>query len=110
MRSDLLAGGANPEVALSRTLAAHPDPAIVRRELATCGSSVAWSCQYVTRSVYRNLGAFDDAGRLGEVVAAFRVSPSAPYDQGLLSSRGRGDWYRAAADSLFAPRTDRGGA
>jgi hypothetical protein len=100
VRSDL-GDAANPEVALSRQLAAHPDPAIVRRELARCPSSVASSCEYVTRSVFRNLGAFADAGRLGDTVAAFRASPQAEYDQALLSSRDDGDWYRAAVDALF---------
>jgi hypothetical protein len=92
---------ANPEVALSRELAAHPDPAIVRRELARCRSSEPWSCQHVTRSVFRNLRAFEDAGTLGDAVAAFRGLPSAAYDEGVLSSRDRGDWYRGAADALF---------
>jgi hypothetical protein len=100
VRADL-GDATNSEVVLSRALAAHPDPAIVRRELAGCRSSVAWSCQYVTRSVLRNLGAFADAGRLGDAVAAFRTSPSAAYDQALLHSRDDGDWYRAAADALF---------
>jgi hypothetical protein len=92
---------ANPEVALSRELAAHPEPATVRRELARCRSSEASSCQHVTRSVFRNLRAFEDAGTLGDAVAAFRGLPSAAYDEGVLSSRGRGDWYRSAADALF---------
>lgn len=92
---------ANPEVALSRELAAHPDPAIVRRELARCRTSEAWSCQHVTRSVFRNLRAFEDAGTLGDTAAAFRGLPSAAYDEGVLSSRDRGDWYRSAADALF---------
>jgi hypothetical protein len=92
---------ANPEVALSRELAAHPDAAIVRRELARCRSSEPWSCQHVTRSVFRNLRAFEDAGTLGDAVAAFRGLPSAAYDEGVLSSRDRGDWYRGAADALF---------
>jgi hypothetical protein len=100
VRADLGDAG-NSEVLLGRELAADPDPAIVRRELARCRSSVAWSCQYVTRSVIRNLGAFADAGRLGDAVAAFRGSPSAAYDQALLRSRDHGDWYRAAADALF---------
>jgi hypothetical protein len=55
----------------------------------------------VTRGVFRSLQVFDDAGRLGDVRAAFRVSPSARYDQAFLSSRDRGDWYLAAADALF---------
>jgi hypothetical protein len=92
---------ASPEAVLSRELAARPDPATVGRQLARCRSSVPWSCQYVTRSVFRNLGKFEEAGRLGDAIAAFRTSPSAPYDQALLSSRDEGDWYRAAADALF---------
>ena len=100
VRADL-GDTANPEVVLSRKLAAHPDPAIVRGELARCRSSVAWSCQYVTRSVFRNLDAFAGTGRLGDVRAAFRSSPQPAYDQALLSSRDEGDWYRAAVDSLF---------
>jgi hypothetical protein len=92
---------ANPEVALSRALAADPDPAIVRREVARCRSSEASSCQHVTRSVLRNLRAFDDAGTLGDAVAAFHGLPSVAYDEGVLSSRDRGDWYRSAADALF---------
>ena len=91
----------SPEIALSRVLAARPDPAIVRRELARCRSSEASSCQYVTRSVFRNLRSFEDAGRLADAVAAFRGLPSAAYDEGVLSSRDRGDWYRRAADALF---------
>jgi hypothetical protein len=100
MRADL-GDEANPEVALSRELAARPDPALVRRELARCRSSEPWSCQYVTRSVLRNLGELEDAGRLGDAMDAFRVSPTVTYDQALLSSRDDGDWYRAAADALF---------
>jgi hypothetical protein len=92
---------ANPEVALSRQLAARPEPALVRRELARCRSSEPWSCQYVTRSVLRNLGELEDAGRLGDALDAFRVSPTVTYDQALLSSRDDGDWYRTAADALF---------
>jgi hypothetical protein len=100
VRTDL-GTAANQEVSLSRELAARPDPAVVRRELALCRSSVAWSCQYVTRSVFRNIDEFADAGRLEAAVAAFRGSPSVTYDQALLSSRNDGDWYRAAADALF---------
>jgi hypothetical protein len=100
VRTDL-GDAANPEVVLSRQLAAHPDPAIVRRELARCRSSVAWSCEYVTRSVLRNIGAFADVGRLDDAVAAFRASPQAEYDQAVLSSRDDGDWYRPAVDALF---------
>jgi hypothetical protein len=99
VRTDLV--DANSEVGLSRRLAAHPDPAIVRGELARCRTPVAWSCQYVTRSVLRNIGAFADAGRLDDAVAAFRASPQAEYDQAVLSSRDDGDWYRPAVDALF---------
>jgi hypothetical protein len=101
VRADLVDDDANPEATLSRELAARPDPALVRRELDRCRSPVPWSCQYVTRSVFRNLGEFEDAGRLGDAVDAFRRSPTATYDQALLSSRDDGDWYRAAADALF---------
>jgi hypothetical protein len=104
VRADLRGEGTSAEVELSRTLAADPDPATVRRELAVCRSSVASSCQYVTRSVYRNLGAFDDAGTLDETIAAFDGLPSARYDQALLNSRSQGDWYEQAADSLFDTR------
>lgn len=92
---------AQPEVVLSRELAARPDPATVRREIAQCPSTAAWSCQHVTRAVFRNLRAFDDAGTLDETVAAFRGLPSAAYDKGVLSSREHGDWYRGAADALY---------
>jgi hypothetical protein len=104
VRADLQGEGTSAEVELSRTLAADPNPAIVRRELAVCRSAVASSCQYVTRSVYRNLRTFDDAGTLDETIAAFDDLLSSPYDQALLSSRTDGDWYEQAADSLFERR------
>jgi hypothetical protein len=94
----------NPEIGLSRTLAVEPDPRIVRRELETCRSSDAASCQYVTRAVYRNLSTFDDAGTLDETIAVFEKSPAAEYDQALLRSRSKGDWYEEAADVLFERR------
>jgi hypothetical protein len=102
VRRDLLAGVPSREVTLSRALAADPDPARVRRELASCPTTDAWSCQYVTRSVLRNLRRFEAAGRLGDVRAAFQASPSARYDMAVLSSRDRGDWYLPAADALLA--------
>jgi hypothetical protein len=92
VRADLLEADA-PEVVLSARLARDPDPALVRRELEACDDGGAWSCQYVTRSVYRNLRAFEAAGTLAKVIAEFRPVTSAAYDTALLSSRSRGDWY-----------------
>lgn len=103
VRTDLQDTGTSPEVALSRKLARDPDPATVRRALAECESSTEWSCQHVTRSVYRNLRTFEDVGTLDETIAAFDGLPTAAYDQALLSSRTDGNWYEPAADSLFDP-------
>ncbi|MBA2326908.1 MAG: hypothetical protein H0V95_09745 [Actinobacteria bacterium] len=103
VRTDLQDTGSSPEVALSRKLARDPDPATVRRALAECESATVWSCQHVTRSVYRNLRTFEAAGTLDETIAAFDDLPSAAYDQAVLRSRTDGDWHEQAADWLFDP-------
>jgi hypothetical protein len=101
VRADLTDPAASREVSLSRELASDPDPERVRRELELCESEVAWSCQYVTRSVFRNLRALDEGGgQLDAILAVFRGRPSGAYDEALLTSRREGDWHRAAADYL----------
>ena len=100
-RRDLSGGGANREAALSRALGRSPSPHMVRRELSTCmAAEQPQSCQYVTRSVYRNLRGFEDAGTLDEARRAFTRSPSAQYDQALLNSRSQADWAEQASDFL----------
>jgi hypothetical protein len=99
VRSDLVPG--SPEVVLSRALAADPSADRVSRELASCRSAVAWSCEYVTRAVYRNLRSFESAGDLNLVINLFRAGPSGQYDAALLSSRRKGGWYKPAIDFFF---------
>lgn len=107
VRTDLQANDQdteNPEVELSTKLARDPDPVTVRRGLKECRSDVASSCQHVTRAVFRNLRAFEDAGTLDQTIAAFKRSPTPDYDQALLSSRSDGNWHEQAADALFDRR------
>jgi hypothetical protein len=101
VRRDLSDGRANREAALSRVLARSPSPRRVRKELSTCmAAGQSDACQYVARSVYRNLRAFEDAGTLDETRRAFMRSPSAQYDQALLNSRSQADWAEQASDFL----------
>jgi hypothetical protein len=106
VRADLVSPALQREVALSRRLASDPDPALVRRELEACTSEISWSCQYVTRSVLRNLQALDQGGHLDALLALFRGRPTAAYDEAVLTSRRRGDWYRPAADFVRGAQTE----
>jgi hypothetical protein len=107
VRDDYATGDGSAEVRLSRALARDPSPARVRRALAECRArDVAgepWGCQYVTRSVYRNLRAFAAAGTLDRTIALFR-GPTARYDRAVLQARARGSWYADAVDFLFSAR------
>jgi hypothetical protein len=104
VRDDYNTDAGQAEIALSRALARHPSASRVKTALRSCRPAAEpWACQYVTRSVYRNLRAFADAGALDRTKALFQGT-SGSYDRAVLSSRDRGDWYSAAARYLFSAR------
>jgi len=104
VRDDFDTAPGAAEVRLSRQLARSPTAARVRDALATCRERAPTEpsgCQYVTRSVRRNLAAFTAAGTLDRTRDLFR-GVTGTYDRALLSARDRGDWYEPASDALFA--------
>jgi hypothetical protein len=85
----------SPERQLIDALAKAPDLRRIAQELGRCRQLPgSLACVYVTRSVYRFIPKFVRAGNLDQVVALFRVSPSAAYDTSVLRARSHGLWYR----------------
>jgi hypothetical protein len=103
VRSDFDTVEGRAELRLTRALSRAATPGRVRRALADCRASATdevWACQYVTRSVRRNLAAFEAAGTLTRVQAELR-GPTRAYDRAVLSARGNGNWYEAATTALL---------
>ena len=100
-RRDLAGGFGSPELELARVLITSPKVGVVERAIDQCAADQGpWRCQWVTRAILRNQRFLDDRGVLGAMVAALRRAPTWRYDDAILSSRSRGDWYVDASDAL----------
>ncbi len=103
VRKAIIRNSESPERRLIEQLRGDVSIDHLQRELDHCVKSQTWSCLYVTRTAYRFLPEFRARGLQDGVVQLFNSSPSALYDQALLASNARGDWYADATRFLQEP-------
>lgn len=103
VRRDLLKSSGSREWRLIQDMKAGIDPKRIEAELSLAvDADDPAAHQYVVRSAFRFLPEIKQAGLYREVLDLFASTPSAPYDQAVLSSGRNRSWIKDAGDYLDA--------
>jgi len=101
VRRDLLASSRSPEWQLIQDMKANLSPVRIQEELArSVDPKRPEAHQYVVRTVYRFMPEIRDAGQWREFYDLFAETPSAQYDQAILSSHRSRRWKEKAEEWL----------